>query len=128
MHVLKLLIWDNFQIVSYVNLNSWKYKSWCFCSEWIWCSLLRLSATLGVHIVPMFQCPSWSDDDDQDGHWNVSTIRTPNTADSPRRLHQTQQLKSSRLKINYNITYLTKQERGDKELNLKWWARKKWHL
>jgi thiazole synthase ThiGH ThiG subunit len=22
MHVLKLLIWDNFQIVSYVNLNS----------------------------------------------------------------------------------------------------------
>jgi hypothetical protein len=28
------------------------------------------------------------DDDDCDGHRNVSTIRIPNVADSPRRLHQ----------------------------------------
>jgi hypothetical protein len=27
-------------------------------------------------------------DDDRDGHRNVGTIRTPNAADSPRRLHQ----------------------------------------
>jgi hypothetical protein len=29
-----------------------------------------------------------SDDDDQDGHQHVGTLRTPNAADSPRRLHQ----------------------------------------
>jgi len=28
------------------------------------------------------------DDDDRDGHRNVGKIRTPNAADSPRRLHQ----------------------------------------
>jgi hypothetical protein len=28
------------------------------------------------------------DDDDLDGNRNVGTIRTPNAADSPRRLHQ----------------------------------------
>jgi hypothetical protein len=28
------------------------------------------------------------DDDDRDGHRNVGAIRTPNAADSPRRLHQ----------------------------------------
>jgi hypothetical protein len=28
------------------------------------------------------------DDDDRDGHRNVGTLRTPNVADSPRRLHQ----------------------------------------
>jgi hypothetical protein len=28
------------------------------------------------------------DDDDRDGHQNVGTLRTPNAADSPRRLHE----------------------------------------
>jgi hypothetical protein len=37
---------------------------------------------------------SGPDDDDRDGHRNVGTIRTPNAADSPRRLHQTQSLKA----------------------------------
>jgi hypothetical protein len=28
------------------------------------------------------------DDDDREGHRNVGILRTPNAADSPRRLHQ----------------------------------------
>jgi hypothetical protein len=79
------------------------YMSWCFRGEWTWCSLLRLSAALGVRSVLTFRCPSRSSssgwrfdvhlghhhqDDDRDGHRNVGTLRTPNAADSPRRLHQ----------------------------------------
>jgi len=30
------------------------YKSWCFCGEWTWCSILGLSAALGVRIVLTF--------------------------------------------------------------------------
>jgi hypothetical protein len=53
------------------------------------CSLLGLSAALGVHSILTFQCPSYpDDDDDRDGHQNVSILCTPNAADSPRRLHQ----------------------------------------
>jgi hypothetical protein len=45
-----------------------------------WCSLLGLSAVLCVRTVLTFRWPY--------GHQNVSTVRTPNTADSLRRLHQ----------------------------------------
>jgi hypothetical protein len=33
---------------------------------------------------------TYPDDDDRDGHRNVGILRTPNAADSPRRLYQKQ--------------------------------------
>jgi hypothetical protein len=40
-----------------------------------WCSLLGLSAALGVSSIPTFRCPSYPDDDDRDGHRNVGILR-----------------------------------------------------
>jgi hypothetical protein len=51
------------------------YKSWCFRGEWTWCSLLRLSAALGVRIVQTFRCPSRSSSSGSDVT-SVGTIRT----------------------------------------------------
>jgi len=44
--------------------------------------IARFSATLSIRVT------ADPDDDDRDGHRNVGTIRTPNAADSPRRLDQ----------------------------------------
>jgi hypothetical protein len=45
------------------------------------------------------------DDDDRDGHRNVGIQRTPNAADSPRRLYQdTANLSGSFIDARYSIT------------------------
>jgi hypothetical protein len=50
------------------------------------CSLLGLSAALGVRSLPTFRCPSRS-------------LRTPNAVDSPRRLHRRESTKTYMLDL-----------------------------
>jgi hypothetical protein len=40
-----------------------------------------------IHLLKLLKT-SYPDDDDRDGHRNVGILRTPNAADSPRRLYQ----------------------------------------
>jgi hypothetical protein len=55
------------------------------------CVVLGLGAFAASELDKVFsgyQPRSYPDDDDRDGHRNVGILRTPNTADSPRRIYQ----------------------------------------
>jgi hypothetical protein len=43
---------------------------------------------MSISVIIILHLTSYPDDDDRDGHRNVGILRTPNAADSPRRLYE----------------------------------------